>query len=120
PVEVIHRPMDRVPARFGNDVYRAARAASPLRARLRLRREFFNRVNRQDDAGNTRDSALIDRGNVVPEIVVIHAVDLPIDLVRARSIDRTEPANVIATKAWLDGDQLGEVPAVQRQFLHLV
>ena len=56
----------------------------------------------------------------MPEIVVVYAVDLPIDLIGARSIQRTEAAHVVAAKARLDGNQLREIPPVQRNVLHHV
>ena len=105
--------MDLIPAGFGDQVYRAAGIASRLRASLGLRGEFFNRVNRHYRTGDSRDTALIDRGDVVPEVIIVHAVDLPIDLIGSGSIERPETAYVITPEARRDGYQLGEVPPVQ-------
>ncbi len=48
----------------------------------------------------------------MPEVVVVHAVDLPVDLVRTGPIERAEAANVVSTKPWFHGDQLGEIAAI--------
>src|SRR5229473_382256 len=105
--------MNGVAAGFGNDVYSAAGAAPCLRARLCLCREFVNGVDRHHHARDSRDTALIHCGNVVPEVVVVNAVDLPVDLIGAGSIDRAEAARGITSKARRDADQLREVTPVQ-------
>src|SRR5207249_4484810 len=68
--------------------------------------------------GDARDAALIDGRNVVPEVVVVHTVDLPVDLVRPGAIERTEAAHVVAAEARCNTDHLREVPAVERNVLH--
>ena len=45
---------------------------------------------------------VVDRWDVVPEVVVVHSVDLPVDLIRARSVQRAEATNVVAAKSRLD------------------
>ena len=40
---------------------------------------------------STQNAALVDSRKVVPQVVVVHAVDLPIHLVDARTVDETEP-----------------------------
>src|SRR5439155_532462 len=83
--------------RASHQIDGAAGVASRLRARLRLGREFHHRVDGQHDAGNPRDAALVDRRDVVPQIVVVHAVDLPVDLIGTRSVEGAEAAHVVAT-----------------------
>ena len=50
-------------------------------------RELVDGVERNDDAGDTGDAALVDGGDVPPEIVVVGTVDLPVDLVGANAVD---------------------------------
>ncbi len=56
----------------------------------------------------------------MPEVVVVHTVDLPVDLVGPRAIERTEAAHVVAAEARCNTDHLREVTAVQRNVLHHV
>ena len=117
PVVIVGGAVQGVAAGASHQIDRAAGVASRLRARLRLGREFHHRVDGQHDAGNPRDAALVDRRDVVPQIVVVHAVDLPVDLIGTRSVEGAEAAHVVASEARLDGDQLREIPAVQRNVL---
>ena len=104
PIVVISGAVDRVTARFNDKIYGASRIASRLWTRLCLRRKFVNRIDRQYHTGDTRDTALVDRWDVVPEIVVVYPVDLPIHLIRARPIERTEAAHGIPSVSWRDSD----------------
>ena len=56
----------------------------------------------------------------MPEIVVVHAVDLPVDLIGSRPVQRAKAAYVIAAKTRCDADHLGKVTPVQRNVLHHV
>src|SRR5204862_7437958 len=67
-VVVVRRTVSHVAAGLGDQVYSTARIASSLRAGLCLRGEFLNRIDRQHHASDSRDAALIDRRNVVPEV----------------------------------------------------
>jgi hypothetical protein len=51
-----------------------------------LRRELVDSVQGKDDAGNPGDAALIDGRDVVPEVVVVDAIDLPVRLIGAGSV----------------------------------
>src|SRR6266516_2532297 len=97
-----------------DNVSRATGVAPAFGSRGGLHGKFLSCVNRQDRACNPGDATLIDGRNVVPEIVVVHAVDLPIDLIGAGAIERAEAAHVITAEARGYGNQLGEVAAVQR------
>ena len=110
--------MKRVTAGLGDQIYCATCIASSLRAGLRLRREFFNRIDRQHHTSDARNAALVDRRDVVPEVVVIHTVNLPIHLIRARPIERTEATHRVATVTRRSRDQLREIAPVQGNILH--
>ena len=79
--------MQGVAAGLDDQVHCATGIASRLWAGLCLRGEFVNGVNRQNDARNPRYTALVDCGDVMPKVIIIHAVDLPIDLVRTGPIE---------------------------------
>ena len=83
---VIGRTMEGVCAGFGNQVDTSTWIPSHFRRRLSLKAELSNRVNRKRDAGDVFDAALVDRGDVVPPVVIVGAIDLPVDLVSARTI----------------------------------
>src|SRR5258708_28005762 len=76
---------------------------------LGLRGEFINGIDRHHHTGDSRYATLIDRGNVVPEVVVIGSVNLPVHLVGACSVERAEPAHRVAAVTWLDGHELPEI-----------
>ena len=52
----------------------------------RDRAKLIDSIDGQYDACNSRDTALVDCGNVMPKVVVVDAVDLPVDLVGARAV----------------------------------
>ncbi len=56
----------------------------------------------------------------MPEVVVIHAVDLPVDLVGAGAVQRAKAADVVAAEARLNSNELREIAPVQRCVLHHV
>jgi hypothetical protein len=89
-----------------------------FRRGLSLQAEFGNRVDRQRNAGDVLDTALIHRRNVVPPVVVVRPVNLPVDLIAARSVDGAEAAQRVSGKPGRHADQLGEVASVQRNILH--
>ena len=72
----------------------------------------------QSDAGDVFDAALIHGRNVMPEVVVVRAIDLPVDLVGARAIDRADSRRGIAGETGREADHLREVAAVERNVLH--
>src|SRR5713101_3118292 len=112
--------MEIVGAGLGYHVDRTARVAAALRPRGGLRGEFHDRINWKDGTGNARDPALINRRDVVPEVVVVHPIDLPVDLVGASSVERATAAHIVAAETWGNGNQLREVASVQRNVLHHV
>ena len=111
-VVVVRGTVHFIGAALDGQIDRAARVASALRVRLGLRREFVDRVQRHHYARNSRYSALIHRRNIVPEVVVVRAVDLPVHLVGARSIERPEPAHGITSVARCQRDQLRKIAPV--------
>src|SRR5215468_3152811 len=111
-IVVVNGAVDFVGARTGYDVDGAARIASGFRSGLSLRREFNDRVHGQDDASNSRNATLIDGRNVMPEVVVVYAVNLPVNLVRPSAVERAETADVIAAESGLHRDKLREIAAV--------
>ena len=110
--------MNGVAAGLEDQVHGAARVATSLRSRLRLRREFIDRVNRQDDTGNARDATLVHSRDVVPEIVVVYAINLPVYLVRAGAVDRSKAAHRITSIPGRNRDQLGKVTPIEGNVLN--
>ena len=106
-------PWRLVGAGAEGEVDGAAGVAAAFGAGLGLRGELVDRVEGQDDAGDAGDAALVDGGDVVPEVVVVDAVDLPVDLVGAGAVERAEAAAAVAAEAGGEGDHLGEVAAVE-------
>src|SRR5260370_34807504 len=84
--------MELVCTRSEDDVDNATGVAAAFGTGLSLRGKFVNRIQGHDSAGDARHTALIDRGNVVPEIVVVDAVNLQVHLVGAGSVQRAVPA----------------------------
>ena len=109
--------MDLICAGLQHDVDDAPGVASALGIGLGLGRKLINCIKRHDDAGDARHSALVDRRNVVPEIVVVHAVNLPVHLVGAGSVQRAEATHGITAVAGLHRGELREVTAVHRHVL---
>ena len=95
------RAVDVVAPGFDHKVRYTARISARLWAGLRLHREFINGVNRQHDARNARNAALVHSGNVVPQVIVVDSIDLPIHLVSARPVHRTESPCRVASKSRL-------------------
>src|ERR1035437_9544627 len=106
-VEVIGAAMKLVAARLQNNVDNAAGVASAFGGGLGLGAEFIDGIERHDDAGDAGDATLVHGRNVVPEIVVVDAVDLPVHLVGASAIERTEAGHRVSTVARLDRRKLG-------------
>ena len=48
--------------------------------------ELINGIDRQQGLGNAGDAALIDGRRIVPQVVIVLAVDLPVGLCGARSV----------------------------------
>src|SRR6267378_3195569 len=117
-VVVVSGTMNGISARLDDQVDRATRVAAGFRAGLRLRRKFVNRIDRQHNAGDTGNTSLIDRRDVVPEVVVVHSVDLPIILISAGTVHGAEATYRVATIAGRHRDQLGKVSSIQRNVLH--
>ena len=118
PIVIINRAMEGISAGLHHHIYGATGVASCLCARLSLCGKFVNRVDREDDTCNPGDAALIDRGNVVPQVVIVHTVNLPVHLIGASTIERAEAAHVVTTKARFNRDQLREVTSIQRNILN--
>ena len=113
-IEVVDGSVQGVGSGAEGEVDGSAGVASAFGAGLGLGGELVDRVDGQDDAGDAGDAALVDGGDVVPEVVVVDAVDLPVDLVGASSVERAEAAAAVSTEAGREGDHLGEVAAVER------
>ena len=80
-----------------------------------LQREFGDGVNRQHHAGNARHTALIDGIDVVPKIIVVGAVDLPVNAVEARAVE-----GAVGVGAGVELQQLREIAAIQRNVQDLL
>src|SRR5260370_1534282 len=78
--------MELVCTRSEDDVDNATGVAAAFGTGLSLSGKFVNRIQGHDSAGDARHTALIDRGDVVPEIVVVVAANLPVHLVGARPV----------------------------------
>src|SRR6185437_12612230 len=81
-------------------------------------RELLYRIDGKGYAGDVLNTTLIDRGNIVPEVVVVRAVDLPVDQVSAGAVHRSIAAGGVTGKARRETDHLCEVTAIQRNVLH--
>src|SRR6266404_1153388 len=109
--------MQGVTARLDDEVYCSPGVTPGLCTRLRLRRKLVNGVHRQHYARDPRNATLVDRWNVVPEIVVVHSIDLPVHLIWPRAVERTKTTDRISAVTRRDGHQLSKVSAIQRQVL---
>src|SRR5258708_37921829 len=112
--------MEIVGAGLGNHVDRAPGVASALGTRGSLRRKFHYRIDREYGTSNARDTALIDRRDVVPEVVVVHAVNLPIDLIGAGGGSRARTPHAIPPRTRGPRNQMQEVTPIQWDVLHHV
>ena len=65
-VEVIRGAVKLVGSGFDDQVRRTSRVASRLRAGSGHEGEILNRIHRQNDAGDSRDTALVYGGNIPP------------------------------------------------------
>ena len=86
-VEVVGGPVNGIGAGLEREVDSAAGIASGFRAGLCLRGELIHGVDGQEHAGDAGDAALIDGGEVEPEIVVVDAVELPVHLAGACAVE---------------------------------
>ena len=118
PVVVVRAAARLVRPRLDDQVDRAAGIASRLGGRLRLHRVLLDRVERQQHAGDAVDASLVDRFDVEPLIVVVGSLDLPVELVRSRSVHRRGAAAFVTREAGRQREHLAEVASVQRQILH--
>ena len=101
-----------------DDVDNAASVAAAFGVGLRLGGKFVDCIQGHDRAGDTGDAALVDSRNVVPEVVVVDAVNLPVHLVGAGSVQRAETAHGVPTVARLHSSELREVAPVHGHVLH--
>src|ERR1700721_2301464 len=117
-VEVVRAAMKLIAAGLQDDVDDSASVASAFGGGLSLGAEFVDGIKRHDDAGDAGDAALVHGWNVVPEIVVVDTVNLPVHLVGAGAVERTEAADGVPTVARLNGGKLGEVAPVHGYVLN--
>src|ERR1700744_4558686 len=106
--------MKVVSAGFEREIDGSTRITARFRRGLRLHRELIDRIDRKHDARNVGDATLIDSGNVMPEVVVIDAGGLPMDLISARAVERAEAARGVAGESGCNADELREVAAIKR------
>ena len=112
-VEVVGRSMKVVRAGSERDVHHRSGIAAEIAAPGGLLVELVNGLDRQEDTRDARDAPLVHALGVVPEVVVVGAVNLPVVLVGAVAVHRT--ALVVA------GGQIKqrpEVPPIERNLLH--
>ena len=109
--------MELVRARPEDDVDNPTGVATALGPGLGLGGEFVDRIQGHNRSGDPGDAALVDCGNVMPEVIVVHAVNLPVHLVGAGSVHRAEAAHGVPAVARLDSSELGEVATVHRHVL---
>src|SRR5271170_5833055 len=86
-VKIVDGSVDLVGTRLDGQVSGAARIAAQRRRAGGLKGEILYGIDGEDDAGDSRDAALVHGGNVPPQIVVVRALNLPIDGVGARAVD---------------------------------
>jgi hypothetical protein len=104
--------VDGICAGLGDDIDDTSGITASFGGGLGLLGILLDGIKGKDDAGDAEDATLVDGGDVVPEVVVIDAVDLPVDLVGAGAIDGATAVDGVASEAGGDGDELGKVAAV--------
>ena len=95
------------------DVHHRSGIAAEIAAPGGLLVELVNGLDRQEDTRDARDAPLVHALGVVPEVVVVGAVNLPVVLVGAVAVHRT--ALIVA------GGQIkqrSEVASIERNLLH--
>ena len=120
-VEVVGGAVELVGAGLDGEVCGAAGVAAELGCAGGDEGEVFNGVDGEDDAGDGGDAALIDGGNVPPEIVVVSAFNLPVDGVGTASVDAGDACAATCGEAGESGglsEHLSEVAAAVGQILH--
>src|SRR5579875_2410140 len=95
-IEVVGRAVQLVGPGLQAEIDRAARVTAAFGTCLGLRGELIDGIDGEDDAGNAGDAALINSGDVVPEVVVVDAVDLPVHLVGACAVETAVAAAGVA------------------------
>ena len=79
-VVVVRGAMKLIRSRLDREIQRRTRITSRLRGSLALQLKLLNRVKRQHDARDSPDADLIYGHHIVPGIVVVGAVNLPVDV----------------------------------------
>src|SRR5207249_11893057 len=110
---VVEGDMETVATRVDGEIQHGVRIAPEISTPDTLLIEFLDWVDREQDCSDSGDTSLIHSFRVVPEIVVVYAIDLPIILVRAVSIHRE-----LRIESGRKLQQLAEVAPIQRQFLN--
>ena len=95
-IEVVDGAVELIGPGAESEIDGATGVASAFGAGLGLSGELVDGVEGEDDAGDAGDAALVDGGDVVPEIVVVDTVDLPVHLVGAGAVERTVAAAGVA------------------------
>src|ERR1700724_124832 len=85
-VEVVGRAVKLIGAGFDDEVCGAARITPKLGLPCGDEREVLDGVDGKDDAGDGRDSALVDSGDVPPQVFFVRAFNLPVYRVGPGSI----------------------------------
>src|ERR1700730_1900354 len=85
-VEVVGRAVKLIGAGFDDEVCGATRITPNLGLACGHEREVLDGVDGKDDAGDGRDSALVDSGDVPPQVVIVRAFNLPVYRVGPGSI----------------------------------
>src|ERR1035438_4925494 len=86
-IEVIGCSVQLVGAGLDGQIGRAPGVAPNLRRARRDKGEIVNCIDRQQHAGKGRNAALIYSGNVPPKIVVVGALNLPVNRVGPGAVD---------------------------------
>ena len=104
-IEVVSGAVQRVGAGPDDDVGRTAGVAADLRRSRGHEREALDGIDGHKDSRNSIDTALVDGGNVPPQVVVVSAFNLPVYRVGAGAVYRSETGSAILVIAGETGGQ---------------
>ncbi len=91
-IEVVSGAVQSICAGLDGEVRRAAGVVSEFRRASGLEREVFDGIDGKYDAGDRGDAALVHRRNAPPEVVVVSALNLPVDRIRSSAVDAGDAA----------------------------
>src|SRR5882762_5161223 len=113
-MEVVRAAVQHVVAGLDHHVHHGTWITAIVGPAHTLLIEFFDGVDGQQHARQSGDTSLVHRFRVVPEVIVVHAINLPVVLIGAVAI-----LGRLDVVAWSKLQQLPVVPAIQGGSLDL-